>query len=95
MEKGSGIIALVLTFALVLFVAQRIGGIEWPSALVLLLGGALAAGFASSVGKRTTTRQPEPAALGGGIATVFRIVIGAIAITCMVTGGLWLVARIA
>ncbi len=93
MGKGSGTIALVVTFVLVLFAAQRIGGIEWQLALILLTGGALAAWFASSVGKRATRRSSG--ATSSGTAAVVRILAGAFAIACMVVGGLWLVDRVA
>ena len=91
MKKLGGSIALVLIFLLLLVIAQRIGGIEWPVASVLLTGGALAAGFAGSVADHGGANSGT----GGGIALVFRILIGAFAIACMVVGGFWLVARMA
>ncbi len=91
MKKIGRSIALVLTFLLLLVTAKRIGGIEWPVALVLLTGGALAAGFAGSVANRDGANS----GMGGGIALVFRILIGAFAIACIAAGGFWLVARMA
>ena len=91
MEKSSSFIALALTFVLILLAAQRFAGVDWKLALVLLIGGALAAGFAASTAKVS----PSTPAAGRGIGMVLRLILGAFAIACMVTGGLWLLARIA
>mgnify|MGYP003450840112 CR=1 FL=1 len=45
MGKGLGFIAFVIALLMTLFVAHRIGGVQWQLALVLLVGGALVAGF--------------------------------------------------
>jgi hypothetical protein len=90
MEKGTGFIALALSFVLILFAAQRFAGVDWKLGLVLLIGGALAAGFAGSVNKVSSSTTN---AAGRGIGMVLRLLLGAFAIACMVTGGLWLLAR--
>lgn len=92
MKKGGGTIALVVTLAFILLAVHRVGGIEWPLALVLLLGGALAAGFAASVGRRPAEVAGATPRMGAGTGLVLHILIGAFAIACMVVGGLWLVA---
>lgn len=95
MERNMGTLALVATCALCLAVAHGMAGIQWPVALVLLVGGALAAGFAASTGKAAVAagRHDRPA-LGRAAGLVIRILSGAVAIACMVAGGLWWVARL-
>lgn len=92
MEKSTGAIALALSFVLILLAAQRFAGVDWKLALVLLCGGALAAGFAASVNKVSSPSKTNAA--GRGIGMALRLLLGAFAIACMVTGGLWLLARI-
>lgn len=90
MGKGLGFIAFIIALLMTLFVAHRIGGVQWPLTLVLLVGGALVAGFAASVGRAGVARERR--SLGTGIGMVLRILLGAFAIACMVAGGLWLLA---
>ena len=90
MGKGLGFIAFIIALLMTLFVAHRIGGVQWPLALVLLVGGALVAGFASSVNRAVVARERGNA--GTRIGMAMRILLGAFAIACMVAGGLWMVA---
>lgn len=93
MGKGLGIIAFVIALLMTLFVAHRIGGVQWQLALVLLIGGALIAGFASSVSRAVVPRERNSA--GSSIGMALRILLGASAIACMVAGGVWLVSGLA
>ena len=90
MGRGLGFIAFGVALVMALFVAHRIAGVQWQLALVLLLGGALVAGFAASVCRAAVAREHR--SLGTAIGMVLRILLGAFAIACMVAGGLWLVA---
>lgn len=93
MGKGLGFIAFVIALLMTLFVAHRIGGVQWQLALVLLIGGALIAGFATSVSQAVVARERGTA--GTRIGMVVRILLGAFAIACMVAGGVWLVSGLA
>ena len=93
MGKGLGFIAFVIALLMTLFVAHRIGGVQWQLALVLLVGGALVAGFASSVSRAVVSRERNSA--GSSIGMALRILLGAFAIACMVAGGVWLVSGLA
>ena len=93
MGKGLGFIAFVIALLMTLFVAHRIGGVQWQLALVLLIGGALVAGFASSVSRAVVSRERN--SVGSSIGMALRILLGAFAIACMVAGGVWLVSGLA
>lgn len=82
-------LTLLLVVAACTAVACRIAGMEPVTAIILLLGGALAAGFAASVHKALHATQAGTPAAGRVIGFVFRIAIGAAVIACMVAAALW------
>lgn len=93
MKKTIGFVALVVVFAVTAAASARIAGIGFPLAIVLLAGGALAAGFAASVRDAVQKGGGDTHAVGRGAGIALRILIGAFVIACMVAGGLWLIGQ--
>lgn len=93
MEKILSTFALVLTLAALAGVASRVFGYDLALAAVLLVAGALAAGFADSMrGAAAARRMASPAAIAW-VPLLLRLIMGIVALVCMLGGALWALAQ--
>lgn len=93
MEKIISTLALLLTLAVLAWVAAGRFGADPALAVVLLAAGALAAGFAASVRRAAAQRRTAAPAAIAWLRLLLRLVMGIVALVCMLGGALWALSQ--